>query len=179
MFITIFIIFTIIEFYSVIQFARKKIPALIKETILSYILFCVYLVIEYFLKIQVSDYILILVMISMLGHTFIGNCLNFYNSSKHYDRYLHIFGSFSFAIFSYSVIVSITHPNINSKIYSALFVVTLGISIGAIFEIIEFISDSLTKKNNQRGLKDTNFDLIADIIGSFIAGIFAYNIIFT
>jgi uncharacterized membrane protein YjdF len=66
-----------------------------------------------------------------------------------------------------------------SKIFRALFIVFLGISIGAIFEIIEFIIDTHKKEESQRakmqkGLKDTDFDLICDIIGSALGSIFAY-----
>ena len=48
---------------------------------------------------------------------------------------------------------------------------TIGISLGCIYEIYEFILDSTTNSFNQHGLKDTNFDLISDVIGSLIAGI--------
>ena len=116
-------------------------------------------------------------MIAIFGHTYFGNLLNFYNSSKHFDRYLHAFGSFSFALFVYSIIEKSINPVISSKLYSAIFVVALGISMAVVFEIIEFTHDSLLKTKKQKGLKDTDFDLISDVIGAIIAGVFAFYVL--
>ena len=55
---------------------------------------------------------------------------------------------------------------------------TIGISLGCIFEIYEFILDSNANSNNQHGLTGTNFDLISDVIGSIIAGIASILIFF-
>jgi len=119
-------------------------------------------------------YILILIIITLFGHSFIGNYLNLYNKSQHFDRYLHLFGSFSNALFIFSIITNIINPTVSSKLYSALFVISLGISSGVFFEILEFSQDSTANTNHQKGLKDTNLDLIYNIIGSLIAGVFAY-----
>ena len=176
-FIILFIVFTIFEVYITIQFKKKKLSNYLNETIISYLGFCLYLLIEFLCKFSVSEYILILVMLTIFGHTFIGDFLNYYNKSKRFDRYLHAYGSFSFALFAYFVIEKTIKPVINSNLFSALFVVTLGISLGVIFEIIEFSHDTALKTQTQRGLKDTDFDLIADVIGSAIAGIFAFCVL--
>ena len=101
-----------------------------------------------------------------------------YNISKYYDRLLHAFGSFSFSLFFYSILDKITIPTIYSKFYISIFVTTIGISLGCIFEIYEFILDSTTNSNNQHGLTDTNYDLISDVIGSIAAGIASILIFF-
>ena len=85
---------------------------------------------------------------------------------------------FSFSLFFYSILDKITVPTIYSKFYVSIFVVNIGISLGCIFEIYEFILDSTTNSYNQHGLKDTNFDLISDVIGSIIAGIVSMSIFF-
>jgi len=69
-------------------------------------------------------------------------------------------------------------PTIYPKFYVSIFVATIGISLGCIFEIYEFILYSTINSNNQHGLKDTNFDLISDVIGSVIAGIASISIFF-
>ena len=171
----IFIVFTIIEVYIFAQLAKKK-SNLLNETLVSYFGFCLSLLINFLCKLSVPDYIFILIMITIFGHTYIGNFLNFYNRSKHFDRYQHAFGSFSFALFVYSFIDKSINPVINSKLYSAIFVVALGISMGVVFEIIEFTHDSLLKTKKQKGLKDTDFDLISDVVGAMIAGVFAFYI---
>ena len=61
-----------------------------------------------------------------------------------------------------------------SKVYICIFIATIGISLGCIFEILEFILDSNSKPNeqrNQHGPIDTDFDLISNVIGSVIAGV--------
>jgi len=132
------------------------------------------LIIQTLFKLSIPQYILILVIITIFGHSFIGNYFNLYNRSQHFDRYLHVFGSFANAIFIYSIIAKIINPTVSSKLYGAIFVVTLGISAGVFFEIMEFAQDSKSKTNHQKGLKDTDLDLICNVIGSCIAGVFAY-----
>ena len=110
--------------------------------------------------------------------TIIGNYLKVYNTSKYYDRFLHALGSFSFSLFYYSILTKTTTLTIEPKFYISIFVASIGISLGCIYEIYEFISDSIIKSNNQHGLKDTNFDLISDVIGSIIAGIASISIFF-
>lgn len=169
-----FFIFTILEVYIAIQFARRKKTILLKNTIFIYLLFLCLFIAEYLFKFRVANYIITFVIITLGCHSFVGDYLNIYNKSKHFDRYLHIFGAFSFSLFSYSIIdKTINHPVI-PKLYASIFIVTLGITIGVFLEIIEFTQDSRMKTRNQKGQTDTNFDLIANVIGACIAGIYYY-----
>jgi len=61
-----------------------------------------------------------------------------------------------------------------SKAFRAYYIILSGFSSGAIFEIIEFISDFKTNKKQQRGLRDTDFDIISDIVGSIGASLVFY-----
>lgn len=124
------------------------------------------------------NFIVCIALITIIGNNLIGNCLNVYNRSKHYDRFLHALGSFSFSLFFYSILDKITVHTVYPKLYVSIFVATIGISLGCIFEIYEFILDSTTNSNNQHGLTDTNFDLISDVIGAIIAGIVSIFIFF-
>jgi hypothetical protein len=110
-----------------------------------------------------------------VGHVLIGEFFDIYKTSKYFDRSLHAFGTFSFTLFGFSVITKTMHPSSSPKLFTILFIINLGISLGAVFEIIEFAVDTFFKTNSQSGLKDTNVDLIADIIGSIIAGL-SYSI---
>ncbi len=160
----------IILFTDIAVFKKKKYNFLI-ENIITYTFYLIFLIVQYKLKFHVMAFIILLVLITIIGNNLIGNCLNVYNCSKHYDRYLHAFGSFSFSLFFYSILDKIIVPTIYSTFYVSIFVATIGISLGCIYEIYEFILDSTTNSFNQHGLKDTNFDLISDVIGSLIAGI--------
>ncbi|MDR3594548.1 hypothetical protein [Clostridium sp.] len=170
-------IFSLIILSICIAILIKKKYNLLTENIVTYIFYLTFLFTQYKLKIQVSPFIIMLTLITIIGNNLIGDYLNFYKSSKHFDRFLHAFGSFSFSLFYYSILdkaaIHITSP----KYYVAIFIATIGISSGCIYEIFEFILDSMTNSKNQHGLTDTNFDLISDVIGAITAGI-AYISIF-
>lgn len=172
------VLFSFITLFTSISLFKQKKYNLLAENIASYILYLIFLIIQYKLKFHVNAFIILLVLITITGNNLIGNCLNVYNHSKYYDRFLHAFGSFSFALFYYSILAKITVHTIYPKFYVSIFVAAIGISLGCIFEIYEFIMDSTTNSKNQHVLKDTNFDLISDIIGSAIAGIASLSILF-
>lgn len=168
--------FIVILFTCIGELMKKKYPFFFGNIIIC-ILYFIFLIAQYRYKFYVNLIIISLVLITFIGHSLIGQYLNVYKSSKYYDRFLHAFGSLSFSLFFYSIINNITlHPT-KSKFYVSIFVATIGISLGCIFEVCEFILDSTTNSKNQHGLKDTNFDMISDIIGATIAGIVAGLII--
>jgi len=62
-----------------------------------------------------------------------------------------------------------SHPGL----FIFLIVTAIGISLGTIFELLEFILDLILKEKNQFGLIDTDWDLFYDLIGALFAGIIA------
>ena len=52
-----------------------------------------------------------------------------------------------------------------------MYIILLGIGIGTIFELLEFILDITVSPNihNQQNLIDTNLDMISNLAGSLIA----------
>lgn len=166
-------IFSFVTLFTSIGLLIKKKYRFFIENIVSYIFYLIFLILQYKLRFQINAFIIMLVLITFIGNNLVGQYLDLYNSSKYYDRFLHAFGSFSFSIFFYLILEKITIHMISPKFYNSILIAMIGISLGCIFEIYEFISDSTSTSNlkNQHGLKDTNFDLISDIIGSVIAGI--------
>lgn len=165
------IIFSTVTMFICISLFIKKKYKMLPETIAIYILYIIFLLIQYKLNFQVRPIIIMLVLITCIGNSLIGKYLNVYNTSKYYDRFLHAFGAFSFSLFYYSILDNVIEHTIYPKAYISIFVASIGISLCCIFEIYEFIIDSITTSYNQPGLKDTNFDLISDVIGSVLAGI--------
>lgn len=172
------IIFSIAILFTYISVLIKKKYFFFFETLVTYIYYLIFLIVQYKLKFHVRGFIILLVLIALIGHHIIGQYLNVYNRSKYYDRFLHAFGSFSFSLFYYSILYKITQHVTYPKFYVAIFVATIGISLGCVFEIYEFTLDTTNNLNNQHGLRDTNFDLISDIIGSTFAGIVSILISF-
>lgn len=169
----VFVLFSAAELFILWRFAKSSSP-FTGETALSYLGFSLYLLLHVLFRFPVPDYQLILVMLTIIGTGVFGNYLEWYQKSKTYDRYLHAFGSFSFALFGHSLLLGLTSAVIEPKAVSALLVVLSGLSLGVIFELVEFAHDRMAKPKKQKGLYDTDLDLLFDVIGSVAAGIFFY-----
>lgn len=178
--ITVFIIalvlFCFFETLLIIQFAKKKKSLFLQSTIASLIGIAILLTAIILLKITVPYYVLLLCFLVVLIHNYFGYYLDLYSKSRVFDRYLHAFGSFSFSLLLYYFLGRFIEYG-GSRVFRALYIMLLGIGISNIFEILEFANDSTKGTNMQKGLKDTNLDIIFNIAGAFIAAVFAYFII--
>jgi len=174
LFITIFSVFTLAETFIIHSFVKQKNSLYLQASLTAFLLYFVYIICDLIFGINVPKLILISVMISIFIQTFFGYYKNLFMRSKVFDRYLHAYGSFSFALFFYSLIDKLLSPVVTPKLYAAIFVFSVGITIGAIFEIIEFAFDKAKHTKMQKGLKDTDLDLIFDVIGSVAAAIISY-----
>jgi len=165
-------IISLFQIYLIISYFRKNIKGKAFENLLIYAVVLPFLLYEHFSELNIMSFILTCSVLTVIGHSFVGTYLNFYFKSTTYDRYLHLFGAFSFALLAFSILNHII-PFMNEIwVYTFLLVTTLGITIGVLFEIAEFIHDSFSKKMKcQHGLADTDFDLIFNVFGSAIAGL--------
>ena len=114
-----------------------------------------------------------LAIVSLFFNTFFGYYRNLFNRSKRYDRFQHLFGCFSFGIFLYFLSVNIFFIG-GSKPFQAFYIFLLGIFSGIYTEITEFLHDLKHEEKMQKGLRDTNVDLIFNVIGSLLSAIFAF-----
>jgi hypothetical protein len=169
-----YIILTLVEAYIVFRLARQKETALIKSIVPPFLLFTAYMLIAHFARLRLPDIVMILAMLSLFVHTFIGFYLRRYGKSRKFDRYGHAFGCFAYSLLAYFTLTSLFSEAIPPAL-AGIIIGSLGVTLGVFIEIIEFAMDS--RKNVdiklQKGLRDTNFDLISDIIGSALAGVFA------
>jgi hypothetical protein len=167
-------LFTIFEAYIMYKYIIGKKYGRFIENAIVYIIVILFLCYRDILQLHVYNFVTVFLIITIFGHTYIGEYCDIYHKSKNYDRFLHLFGSFTFSLFAYSLIESSIKPVSYSKVYVSLFIATLGITIGVVFELVEFSFDKLAKKEkyqkSQHGLADTDFDLIYNVIGAVIAG---------
>lgn len=171
-FYVLLILFVLTEIFITIRYIQKGKSKSAKAALIPSCLLVIYLLALCVFRIVMPYIVLALATITVLLHTYIGLYLNLYRRSKIYDRYLHGFGSFSFALLIYLTISKVTVPG-GSVVFRAVFVAALGIAAGALFEIFEFVHDLKNITDLQRGLTDTDFDLIFDVIGSASAAILA------
>ena len=137
-------------------------------------------------ELDIPDFIYIIFICFCLAHFFCGEILGFFVKIKWWDSVLHTFSGMIIALLSFSLINLL---NKNSKGFqlnigfAALFAFSLAVSIGVIWEIIEFVADLWFGTNMQRAyvstmngrgaalvgqyaLTDTMKDLILDSIGA-------------
>ena len=174
LFIIFFIAFCLAEIWIVIRFIILKNHLYLQAVLTAFILLFLYILSELIFDIGVPKLILLSVMASVFIQTFFGYYLDLFMRSKVFDRYLHAFGTFSFALFFYSLLNIMLSPSISPRIFISIFVFTLGMTVGAAFEIIEFVMDKIKHTKMQKNLKDTDFDMIFDSIGSLLAAAVAY-----
>lgn len=175
-----FIILTAVEAFIIYRFIRRREKALLKAVIPAYALYAAFVLCAHFLRLRIPDVVMIISMVSLLGHTFLGFYLRLYERAKTFDRFNHALGCFAYAPAFYFTLTSLFNEAI-PELLAAILIASLGITLGVFVEIAEFAGDSKRTKNDiklQRGLKDTDFDLIFDVIGSAAAGIFAYLALF-
>jgi len=146
----------------------------LKSVLVGNILFALYVLADEVFGISVPHLIRCLVVVAIFIHTFFGYFKDFYTHSQFFDRWVHAYGSFAYALFFYFLLTHLTGAAVTPKLFAAVVVASTGITVGALFEIIEYFADKRMPVKMQRGLKDTDVDLICDVIGSAAAGVSAY-----
>ncbi len=165
------IFFSIIIILTVIGFVMKKEYHFIYNSIAIYLSYLLFIYLENKKKFNVKHYIKAFVIITAILHNSFGQYFNLYMISNWFDKALHVFGTFSFSLFCYSIMDSTASFFSKSKIFIFILITSIGITIGVFLENLEFILDNIFKTKNQHGLVDTNLDLIFNIFGAALAGI--------
>jgi hypothetical protein len=169
-----FIILTLIEIYIVFRLARQREPALIKNIVPPYVAFTAFMLAAHFTRLRIPEIVMILAMVSLFGQTFLGYYLRLYGRTKTFDRGNHAFGCFAYSMLAYFTLTALFSEAIPPAL-AGIIIASLGITLGVFVEMAEFALDSRKhiEIKQQKGLKDTNFDLLSDVIGSALAGVFA------
>lgn len=112
----------------------------------------------------------LLITVSIFANTFMGEWLDFYEKVRLYDKLLHMYSSGVVGLLAFIVVYTL---NYTGKVRLSLpligvFTLTFSMAMGALWEIGEFTVDSLFGKNTQKGLDDTMWDLINDLIGGTV-----------
>ncbi len=141
------------------------------------------------LELDIPDFIYFIFIIFCLAHFFCGEILGFYVKVPWWDSALHTFSGMLIALLSFSLINLLNKSNENgfhlNLVFTILFAFSLSLTVGVLWEIIEFASDGITGSNMQRAyvstmsgrgeglvgtaaIMDTMKDLILDAIGAAI-----------
>ncbi|GMR04522.1 MAG: hypothetical protein BMS9Abin23_0420 [Thermodesulfobacteriota bacterium] len=115
----------------------------------------------------------LLITLSLFLHTFLGEGLEFYNKYWIWDKLLHVYGAAVTAIIAFVIVYSL-HYTRKLRLtlpFIVLITFTFAVTMGAMWEIGEFSVDRFFGKQTQKGLADTMYDLINDMIGGFIVAV--------
>ena len=175
--IIIFALFSVLIIYAIAKLFGRENKRFAYSSLTIYITFTLVFLAIWIFHLKVPYYIILLTMLSLFMTCFLGLHMEWFSRSKVFDRYVHAITSFSVALLVYSLIENLFTAG-GSNAFKSLFVFTIGMTDGALFELIEAAHDSKSNIKDQKGLKDTNMDLLADLIGSLLAGVFAYIFLF-
>jgi len=128
-----------------------------------------YLEIKY--HVYMDNYVRMAVMVAVISDGFFGYYLNYYADSFIFDKVQHVFGSYAFALFAYILVMQLSPGSDRNRTFRFILITCLGISIGMLYEIVEFLVDMFAKPiiSSQPSLLDTDLDMICDVIGSALA----------
>jgi hypothetical protein len=111
-----------------------------------------------------------LVMVAIISDGVFGYYFNYYATSFVFDKILHLFGTYALALFAYILVLQMLNQPVSRSV-KAVLVISLGLSIGASYEILEFLVDHFANPviPSQPSLLDTDLDLICDSLGAILA----------
>ncbi|OPX88824.1 MAG: hypothetical protein A4E53_01784 [Pelotomaculum sp. PtaB.Bin104] len=166
-------VFFILQLITIILLIKAGKSDNVKEVIFVIALFVIYIFVEAKYNLHMSNYIRGCMMALALLHTYPGKYLDLYLTSTIFDKALHVFGTYAIALFAYSLMDQVMGVTFTHRRNKFVFIAILGISLGAIFEIIEFVADNTLNPmiHNQPNLTDTNLDMVADVFGALIAAL--------
>jgi len=120
-----------------------------------------------------------MIVLTLLFDGFFGNYMDMYTTSSIFDKMLHVFGTYAFSLFAYVLVAQLLKYPVHSS-FKFLMVVSLGVSLGAFYEITEFLTDTFSHPVpvSQPNLLDTDLDLIANVIGANLAALHAISTTF-
>lgn len=159
--------------FAIAGLYEKRKKQIAKSALSAYLSYTLVFLAIWIFKLTVPSYLILLTMLAVVLACFFGDYLGYYTRSKTFDCYLHVYGSFSFALFTYCLLDDVMEVG-GSKIFLALSVFLIGNTLGALFELIEAGHDARNKIKSQKGLRDTDMDMLSNLIGSVLAGVFAY-----
>jgi len=93
-----------------------------------------------------------------------------------YDQIIHTFGFFSATVACWEIIRAKLHikPTTELRLALAVIAAIMGMGLGALNEVLEFIATRFTE-TNVGGYTNTGWDLVSNTIGTICAGIWCLN----
>lgn len=168
--ITVTVIFLVVQIAIIFALASQDRPDHVRSVMLTTGLLAVYTFLEVRYGFYMNNFVRVMAMLTIFLDALFGSYFDLYATSVIFDKILHVIGTYSFALFAY-VLVTQMLKNPIGKPVKFILAVCLGLSLGGVYEIFEFLTDSLSHPTppSQPSLLDTNLDLIGDTAGALLA----------
>lgn len=125
-------------------------------------------------KKRISDKLISLFYIFCLFSLVLGVMLNFYDKIFWWDVLMHLLSGILLGIFGNAMLNKIQNGKKVEALTRFLFIIGIACVGGFLWEIYEFIADSILRIDCQKvlltGVSDTMEDMIANLIGGIVAG---------
>lgn len=134
-------------------------------------------IIEKRLKIVFPTQFEVTIVFFIYASLYLGEVQLFYQKFWWWDLFLHFLSGVIMAIIGFALVNILNkHKNLNiNPILVVLFSFTFSLSIGVLWEVIEFFTDLILGINMQKsGLVDTMTDIILDILGALVVSVLGY-----
>lgn len=146
-------------------------------------------ILEKKLKIKIPSLMTIFFILFLFASAYLGELRNYYYKLPFWDNLLHFFSSMMMGALSFSIINGFNQYRITklSPLYVAIFSFCFAMTIGALWEIIEFIMDGIAGLNSQKyatesgtllvgreALEDTMFDILINTAGAIVMSTIGY-----
>ena len=173
--ILLFLIFLLLLIPASVKLYRQEETSRAKAAANNCVWFSLLFLCILLFRVQVPYWTIILTMIAAFISGFFGQYLRMYYRSIVFDRFLHAYGTFAFAMLFFYFLDHLLIMG-GSPGFLAVFVFLLGNTLGVIFELLEFSHDLKPANTSkaQHGLKDTNMDMLFNLFGAIGAAVFVY-----
>lgn len=134
------------------------------------IVWLIYTWLEFRYQVFIDLNIRVIAMVATLTDSFFGYYCNYYLTSGTFDKIQHAFGTYAAALVLY-LLIRRWLQQIYTPVSAFILVLCLGLSVGAVYEIGEFLGDLLSNpvQKSQPNLLDTDLDLVGDLFGAIVA----------
>lgn len=174
--VTFTAVFLVLQLAVIFALSYQGRPDFMRSVMATTGLVVVYTFVEAKYGLYMNNFVRVMVMLTIFLDGLFGHYFNLYATSFIFDKILHVIGAYSFALFAYVLVTQMLEEPI-SKPVKFILAACLGLSLGGLYEILEFFTDSLSHPipPSQPSLLDTNIDLIGDAVGSLLAAVHAIS----
>lgn len=117
------------------------------------------------------------VVLFMFATIFLGEVAQFYEKYPWWDLIFHTLSGVGFGLVGYMMLI-LTYRKQNVRLaplFTSVFAISFSLAISAVWEILEFIIDTLLNTNMQPSAEDTMWDLVVGLIGALVSALSGYR----